>query len=106
MRSHALRLHQLAREAKLCTSLCPQISWVNSAHANDYLESECCGAGVLCCVVDLSLPSPAQHTHPHRLWYKIYLQAHPYGQNQRSYVEILHSSYIVPTTLSTKILNY
>ncbi len=33
MRLDAPRLHQLAREAKLCTSLCPHIGGVNSAHA-------------------------------------------------------------------------
>ncbi len=33
MRLDAPRLHQLAREAKLCTSLCPHIGGVDSAHA-------------------------------------------------------------------------
>jgi hypothetical protein len=33
MRLYTLRLCQLAKEAKLCTSLCPHIGGVNSAHA-------------------------------------------------------------------------
>ncbi len=39
--------------------------------------------GALCYVVDLSRPGLAQNTHPRRLWYKIHLQACPYGQNQQ-----------------------
>ena len=51
MRLDAPRLRQLAREAKLCTSLCPHIGGVNSAHATHDVygrgvvveaERECC----------------------------------------------------------------
>jgi hypothetical protein len=38
MRLDAPRLRQLVREAKLCTSLCPPIGRVNSAHAMIFAE--------------------------------------------------------------------
>jgi hypothetical protein len=78
------------KEAKLCLTVCPQIGWVNSAHDNVYRVPECC-------VLLWVSPGPAQNTHPRRLRYKIYLQAHSYSHNQQflcqSLTKFLQSSY-------------
>ncbi len=84
MRLDAPRLRQLAREAKLCTSLCPLIGGVNSAHAMMSMVGESLSKrsrSVECCVVLFFAKSKRRppNTLPCSNWYIFYLLARPYA---------------------------
>jgi hypothetical protein len=112
MRLDAPRLHQLAREDKLCTSLCPHIGGVNSAHAMMSMVGESSSkrsGSVVWCFFLLSLKEDLRTLRPVEIGtFSNYLHAHMPKINS-SPVKILKSSWKVPGKFSKlglkKILN-
>ncbi len=80
MRLDAPRLRQLVPEAKLCTSLCPQIGGVNSPHAMMSMigESPLKRSGsVVWCFFSLSLKEDLRTLYPVEIGtFSTYLHAH------------------------------
>jgi hypothetical protein len=82
MRLNAPRLRQLAPEAKLCTSLCPPIGGVNSAHAMMSMVRESSSKrsrSVVWCFFSAKSKRRPPNTPPRRNWDIFYLLARPYA---------------------------